>query len=179
MKLRVAVATALTMALVVPGIALADTKILDRGVYGEHSLRDRRSNPGAICTYDNSWAQLQSIEVRAPRVFASDVSSSEDAQDVGWQFWIKRRLEDGRWVNVYASSTQIATATDTASAPFTRMSTAFVPNYPGPFKVVVRMFWYDIAGAVEGIAKHRVDHYARTTAADGGAHERACQTGYV
>ncbi len=180
MKLRVAVALALAMTLLLPGLALADTKIRDQGLFGEHRLRDRWSNPGAICTYDNSWGQLQSIEVRAPRVLARDVSSSEDSQNVGWQFSIKRRFEDGRQVTVYASSTQIATATDTAAAPFARMSTAFVPDYPGPFKVVVRMFWYETGGAIEGMAKHRIDHYTRITAEDSNApHERVCETGYV
>ena len=179
MKLRVAVAIALTLALLVPGVALADTNILDRGLYGEHSLRDRRSNPGAVCMYDNAWSQLQSIGVRAPRVFARDLTASEDSQDVGWQFWIKRRVEAARWVTVYASSTQIATGTDATAAAFTRMSTTFVPNYPGPFRVVVRMFWYDTTGAIEGMSKHWVDHYARRTEQDSGAHERVCQTGYV
>src|SRR3954468_13805759 len=116
MKLRVAVAIAVTTALVLPSVALADTRLLDRGLYGEHSLRDRWSNPGAICTYDNAWGQLQSIEVRAPRVLARDASSGGDSQEVGWQFWIKRHLDEGRWVNVYASSTQIATATNTSAA---------------------------------------------------------------
>ena len=179
MTFRVAIAVAFAMVLVLPSIALADTKLLDRGLYGEHRLRDRWSNPGAVCTYDLSWGQLQSVEVRAPRVLARDVTLGQDQQDVGWQFRIKRRLEAGSKVTVFTSSIQIASATDTAPAPFTRMSAAFVPNYPGPFTVLVRMFWYGTGGAIEGMAKHRIDHYTRRTAEDTGAHERSCETGYA
>ncbi len=177
MKLRVAFAVALAVSLVVPGIALADTQLSDRGQFGEHKLRDLRNNPGAICTYDESSYHLQSMEVRPPRVLASDLSAGEDQQDVGWQFLIKRRLAGGSKVTVYSSSTQSTTATDTAPAAFTRMSTAFVPDYPGPFTVVIRMYWYEPGGAVAGIAKHRINHYTSTVAA--GAYERSCPTGYA
>jgi hypothetical protein len=177
MKLRVAFAIALTMSLVVPGIALADTRLRDRGQFGEHRLRDRWKNPGAICNYNDSSFHLQSIEVRPPLVFARDVTLGQDQQDVGWQFWIRRHLEGGGKVTHNTSSTQIATATDTAHAPFTRVSTAFVPNYPGPFTVVVRMFWYEAGGAISGMAKHRIDHYTQTTEGDGGPHEWSCETG--
>jgi hypothetical protein len=168
----IALATAVTL----PATAMADTKLKDRGLFGQHSLRDSWQHAGVICHYKDDWSAIQSMDVRAPRVWARDTTPGVDQQQVGWIFLIKGHA-NGQTTTLYKSPMQVASATDTQMAPFATVSVSTSPP-GGHHYVVIKMFWFEPgSGVVEGWAKHRVDRYHRQTSIDSGADEAYCAAG--
>jgi hypothetical protein len=111
------------------------------------------------CLYDSvegststNWVmRIARIEVTPPTVSAHQGGR----QFVGWRFIVERNLDYGGWVERFRSTIQIAIATQTDAADFSRrgvdvhipqfvIDDVSTPNYHDlDYRVSLKIFWYD------------------------------------
>lgn len=140
------------------------------GTTGTHGMTDKRSSPGADCTYrftrfGTQW-ELRRIKIRPPNVEAAPLQADPE-QQVGWRFTVERRYKDafhvepGPWVHLYTSPTQKRMTDADHDAPFTPIEVGI--RIPGDsssdvwykYRVIVKVFWYRDNGSVNGTALMR------------------------
>lgn len=153
-----AVATS-TSAVATPVAAAAAAT--DRGDHGAQ----------ARCMYTSvelpGWSgamRLNRIRVMPPTLLAVG-----GAGEVGWRFVVQRRYDVGNWKRIFASRIQRATATPSQPAAFSSMSAhinspLFISDGQGGFRsadyrVVLKLYWFDAAGSIARLERHRMDHY--------------------
>lgn len=183
-SLFLAIVSGILLAVLGAGPVLADLEQGHTGTVGFHELRDG-SNGGAICRFEEVVpspgnyqyeAELKWMDVRPPKMKAI-----AGEQRVGWRFIVQRRDFAGGplgdWFVVYRSSVQKATTDPTTNAAFTLMGARI--NVPGDFyddlpasgfRVLVKMFWYDVGGSIQGTATHLVERYKAVYGNDDGTH---------
>ena len=157
-------ALAAALALSVGGIAVADAPIAHSGKIGPHSLTDSAEYAGATCRYsgEKGEANVSSVRVLPPTVFARNRSSHHDRQWVGWKVELRYRAPGGSWRTIQMTSAVTARAWDDTPATFhTRTVPVTHPVGSGEYRVYVRMVWYEpgTSDVWEGGARHAVEHY--------------------
>lgn len=138
------------------------------GKVGAWRLRDTASKPGVTCYYDASTKLLTSMFIRAPKVWARDVTTSRDRQKVGWRYFIKE-LEGPESVRtVYKSPIMTARAYDDQPAAFQGVRHApTIDRNSDPHYVAVKLFWYR-NGSIEGkTLQQQLEHYQATIEGSG------------
>jgi hypothetical protein len=151
---------ALAVLALAAGPAMADTELGHTGKVGWHYLNDSSGYPGVTCAYDMNSGWIMSFDVGEPNVWARDITSSRDHQQVGWRFIIKHKAVGGSsWKSFYKSSIMKVTAYDNQSAYFPHgTASPYLAQDYSTYQVRIKMFWYR-NGSVEGTALHRVDFY--------------------
>jgi hypothetical protein len=150
-----------TLSLVLPSTATADTPVSHRGSFGPHALIDGLEYPGATCRYDGDL-NLASVRVRPPTVFARNRTSARDLQWVGWVVELQYRSDDGTFSTVQKSSVVKVMGLDDTPAPFRRRTVSIDrPRGSGSWRVVSRMIWYKpgTSSTWQGTARHRITFY--------------------
>ena len=149
------------------GSVSADSSLAHSGRYGRHHLADSREYPGARCVYDGDEprsADLTTIRVRAPFVFARDRSGARDAQTVGWRVQVVGETVHGE-PTVVTSRLRTAVAYDDAPAAFTRRAVTLDYEAGRWYWVKVVMYWFRPGTlTTDGWAVHAVDWYSTPTA---------------
>ncbi len=152
----------------------------DIGKVGAWRLRDTASKPGVTCYYDASTELLTSMFIRAPKVWARDVTTSRDRQKVGWRYFI-RELEGPESVKtVYKSPIMTARAYDNQPAAFQGVHHApTIDRNSDPHYVAVKLFWYR-NGSIEGkTLQQDLEHYQATIEGSGETRPSVfCPNGY-
>jgi hypothetical protein len=162
----------LSLALLAPGGALADTPVSHSGVRGIHGLPDTREQPNVRCTYDPDEEALQ-VRVLAPVVYAVDRGAGVQSQRVGWRFRVQ--YSSGLGYSTWKTTTTItATATDRRPAGFELRSKSFAKAPPVSYRVRVDMYWYDSAGRVTGRATHAPTWYRSVAEGESDVVEGSC-----
>jgi hypothetical protein len=147
------------------GSVLAQKELGHHGKVGQHSLNE--ANGDVVCHYDPGTANLTSISVRAPTMFARDRTAGVDAQDVGWRIFVQRKLAtETSFKVVKKSSTFKAPATDVDAASFKSQTVTLTPPENSSYRIVVKMTWYRADGSVAGWSKHRVEAYTEDNSVD-------------
>ena len=159
-----ALALAVALALSVGGSALADTPIAHSGLIGVHSLTDSAEYAGATCCYSGTMgeANVSSVRVLPPTVFARNRSSHHDQQWVGWKVELRYQPLDGPERTIQMTAAMKAKAWDDTPAAFHTVTVRVThPVGEGDYRVYVRMIWYQAgtSDVWEGGARHAVDHY--------------------
>jgi len=156
-KSRLAVISAVLVALVAAAPVAADTSIREVGTVGPHRLIDTIDRPGMACQMSqlpSGYWIMDGISVKPPRM-----RGTRDSQRVAWQFIVERSATGPwNWEVVYRSPRQNATADIHTRARFSKMSVEVSGSEFYWYRVRVKMFWYGPAG-LEGKATHGVDYY--------------------
>jgi hypothetical protein len=158
---RMAVTLGVTLSLVLPNAAAADTPVSHRGTFGPHALVDGLEYPGATCRYDDDQ-DLYRVRVRPPVVFARDRTSARDLQWVGWVIELQYQPAGGTFSTIQRSSVVKVMGLDDTPAPFRQRTVSIDrPRGSGSWRVVSRMIWYKpgTASTWQGTARHRVTFY--------------------
>jgi hypothetical protein len=133
------------------------------GTCGSWDVLDDSPPPpyGAICKYETASYDLDSINVRPPRMNGPYSYKTR----VEWRFRVLRSTNSGSSYSLYYTSAwQGAMASDTDAANlgagFTRKTwVAPDPNPKGFFKVRLLLRWKNSGGSVIGNAKVELDNY--------------------
>jgi hypothetical protein len=138
------------------------------GKVGAWRLRDTASKPGVTCYYDASSELLTSVFIRAPKMWARDVTASRDRQKVGWRYFIKRLEGPESVPTVYKSPIMTARAYDDQPAAFQGVHHALtIDGNSDPHFVAVKLFWYR-NGSIEGkTLQQELEHYQATIEGSG------------
>lgn len=141
--------------------AAADTDLGSSGLVGAHQLRDSQAAPGLRCGYVLAGAPvLDTMTVKAPRVWARDTTTARDTQKVSWQIVVQTWDINGFWDTVALHGPWAAVARDDAPAPFTAKTVEPPLGAGGTYRVLVRLRWLGPSGVV-GSSRHRVDWVIR------------------
>jgi hypothetical protein len=132
----------------------------ETGDPGRYEIVDSEDTPGVRCLYREDFV-VERVRVRAPRLYARDVSPGVDHQLVGWRIVVKRAdMDGGPWRRAARSSIATAVARDDAPAPLDRRTLRFEGDPTSRYRVVIRMLWYEAPnGALEGSENARVGWY--------------------
>lgn len=123
-------------------------------------------------------ALLKKIVVQPPTIYAKN-----GAQQVGWQFVVKRSLDrwDTPWVETYRSIVQKRQATTSTPADFDAMRVRV--NVPTDvedqqhvwYQLTLKVVWYAVDGRVGSKASSRFSDYTLHVADEDGASDLYCE----
>ena len=157
-------ALAAALALSVGGIAIADAPIAHSGKIGPHSLTDSAEYAGATCRYsgEKGEANVSSVRVLPPTVFARNRSSHHDQQWVGWKVELRYQPLGGSWRTIQMTAAMKAKTWDDTPAAFHAVTVPVTHQVgSGAYRINVRMIWYEPGSSTvwQGTARHAVEHY--------------------
>jgi hypothetical protein len=164
-RLAIGIASGFVALALAAGPVLADTELGHHGKVGAHSLNEAQDQ--VTCDYDSSTANLESIKVAAPTIYARNRTAGEDLQMVGWRILVRRKVEPATsYTTVLKSAIFKTEASDITPAAFKEQTVSMAVPDNSSFRIFVKMFWYRPDNSIAGTARHRVDKYTEWNGVD-------------